>query len=455
MTRIIPQTLLQQYDVPAPRYTSYPTVPYWDFSTINETIWKEQVVKTFMEEQGELSLYIHLPYCESLCTFCACNKRITKNHAVEEPYIQTVLKEWQLYLNILPAKPIIREIHLGGGTPTFFSATNLSKLITGITGNSIIAREHSFSIEAHPGNTTEAHLQALWGAGFNRISVGVQDFDPVVQQAINRIQTFEQTKLVIEKARRLGYSSVNVDLVYGLPMQTIRGVEETIRKITTLMPDRIAFYSYAHVPWKSKVQRRYTNEDLPETSEKLAMYQRGMELLTEAGYISIGMDHFALPNDPLFEATREGKLNRNFMGYTTTSSRLIIALGASSISDAWSAFAQNEKTVERYEELVNGGQLPLVNGHLLHQDDLLIRKHILDLMCRHQTVLDHRFEDDTYVNAVMHRLLPMTGDGLVEIDDKAITVTRTGQSFVRNICAALDARLHAKNSVETIFSKAI
>ncbi|MBO9635936.1 MAG: coproporphyrinogen III oxidase, partial [Chitinophagaceae bacterium] len=179
MTRTIPQTLLEKYDVPAPRYTSYPTVPYWDFSTINENSWKEQVAKIFLEEQRELSLYMHLPYCESLCTFCACNKRITKNHAVEEPYIQTLLKEWQLYLDILPGKPVIREIHLGGGTPTFFSPANLRKLIQGITSSSIIATDHAFSIEAHPGNTTEAHLQALSGAGFNRISVGVQDFDPV------------------------------------------------------------------------------------------------------------------------------------------------------------------------------------------------------------------------------------------------------------------------------------
>lgn len=452
MTRIIPQALLEKYDVPAPRYTSYPTVPYWDFSTINENIWKEQVAKTFLEEQRELSLYMHLPYCESLCTFCACNKRITKNHAVEEPYIQTLLKEWQLYLDILPGKPVIREIHLGGGTPTFFSPPNLWKLIHGITSNSIIAADHAFSIEAHPGNTTEAHLQALSGAGFNRISVGVQDFDPVVQQAINRIQTFEQTKLVIDKARKLGYSSINVDLVYGLPLQTIRGVEETIQKITALMPDRIAFYSYAHVPWKSKVQRRYTDDDLPAASEKLAMYQRGKELLTAAGYESIGMDHFALPDDPLFTAAREGKLNRNFMGYTTTNSKLIIALGASSISDAWGAFAQNEKTVEGYEELVNAGRLPLVNGHLLHGDDLRIREYILDLMCRHQAFLEG---DPDYAVAVMERLQPMIADGLVETNNNRISVTETGQSFIRNICSALDVRLHAGTNTGSVFSKAI
>ncbi|MBO9633330.1 MAG: coproporphyrinogen dehydrogenase, partial [Chitinophagaceae bacterium] len=277
-------------------------------------------------------------------------------------------------------------------------------------------------------------------------------FDPVVQQAINRVQTFEQTKQVIDKARKLGYSSINIDLVYGLPLQTIRGVEETIQKITALMPDRIAFYSYAHVPWKSKVQRRYTDEDLPAASEKLAMYQRGKELLTAAGYKSIGMDHFALPDDPLFTAAREGRLNRNFMGYTTTNSKLIVALGASSIGDAWGAFAQNEKMVERYEELVNAGRLPLVNGHLLNGEDLRIREYILDLMCRHETILE---EDPDYTTAVMARLEPMIADGLVETDHSRITVTETGHSFIRNICSALDARLHAAQNAGSVFSKAI
>lgn len=455
MDMITTQSLLQKYDVPAPRYTSYPTVPYWDSGTLNNQTWKEKVAQTFLEEQSEISLYIHLPFCESLCTFCACNKRITKNHGVEEPYIQTLLKEWQLYLDIFPGKPVIREIHLGGGTPTFFSAANLWKLIDGITGKAVIAAHHAFSIEAHPGNTTEAHLQSLSGAGFNRISVGVQDFNPVVQQAINRIQTFEQTKQVIEKARRTGYSSVNVDLVYGLPLQTIEGVEFTMNKITQLMPDRIAFYSYAHVPWKSKVQRRYTEADLPSAAEKLAMYQRGKELLTAAGYISIGMDHFALPNDPMFAAAREGNLNRNFMGYTTTQSKLLIGLGASAISDAWGAFAQNEKTVALYEELVNEGNLPIINGHLLHNDDLIIRRHILDIMCRHHTVMDQLLMDDNYYATVLERLQPLAADGLVEINSPSIAVTAAGQSFVRNICAAMDARLHAEKTEFSVFSKAI
>jgi oxygen-independent coproporphyrinogen-3 oxidase len=449
------QTLLQKYDVPAPRYTSYPTVPYWDYSTLSEDAWKQQVMQTFMDEQGEISLYMHLPFCESLCTFCACNKRITKNHEVEEPYIQTLLKEWQLYLDILPARPVIREIHLGGGTPTFFSPANLWKLIHGITSTSIIAEHHAFSIEAHPNNTTEAHLQALSGVGFNRISVGVQDFDPVVQQAINRIQTFEKTKEVIYRASKLGYSSINVDLVYGLPHQTVQSVEATIGQITALMPDRIAYYSYAHVPWKSKVQRRYTDADLPGAAQKLEMYQRGKELLLASGYVAIGMDHFALPGDPMLDAAEQGKLNRNFMGYTTTNSKLIVGLGASAISDGWGAFAQNEKTVEAYEAIVQSGRLPLINGHLLTADDLVIRQYVLDLMCRHQTLLSHPTSDPTFIPNVKERLLSMVQDGLVEIEGNNISITDAGKSFVRNICATFDARLHAAQRAANVFSKAI
>ncbi|RZS69251.1 oxygen-independent coproporphyrinogen III oxidase [Pseudobacter ginsenosidimutans] len=448
-------SLLQKYDVPAPRYTSYPTVPYWDHSTLHGSSWTKQVAETFRKEQSEISLYMHLPFCESLCTFCACNKRITKNHGVEEPYIQTLLKEWELYIKMFPDKPVIREIHLGGGTPTFFSPSNLWQLIHQVTSSAIIATDHAFSFEAHPGNTTEQHLQALSGAGFNRISVGVQDFDPVVQQAINRIQSFERTKEVIDKARKLGYSSVNVDLVYGLPHQTTQSVANTMGKILQLMPDRIAYYSYAHVPWKSKVQRRYTDADLPAAAEKLAMYQLGKEMLVAAGYIAIGMDHFALPGDPLLVAAEQKTLNRNFMGYTTTNSKLIIGLGASAISDGWGAFAQNEKTIEAYEAMVQEGKLPIVNGHLLTDDDLVIRRYILDLMCRHEVLLNHPCSDPTWLPNVKERLQPLVEDGLVVLDQEKITVTDAGKSFVRNICAALDARLHASQSGSNVFSKAI
>ena len=448
--------LLQKYDVPTPRYTSYPTVPYWDFSTIDEAKWKQTVLETFVAENGELCIYIHLPFCENLCTFCACTKRITKNHAVEDPYIMAVLKEWGMYRSMLPSPPVIKEIHLGGGTPTFFSATNLLQLINEITKDAIVKQDHEFSIEVHPNYTTEEHIEKLAAAGFNRISLGVQDFDPKVQFAINRIQTFERTKEVVDWARKYHYSSINIDLIYGLPHQTIDSVKYSVNKVCSLMPDRIAFYSYAHVPWKSKGQRRYTDEDLPAAGQKWEMYNLGKQLLEAAGFVSIGMDHFALPDDKLFTAAVAGNLHRNFMGYTTTKSKLIIGLGASSISDSWNAFAQNEKVIEDYEAKINRGILPLVNGHLLNEEDVIIRKKILELMCENKTNLGNKLAPAFLDNAFL-KLQTLQADGLVMIDGKNIDVTNKGKSFIRNISAAIDAKLwrNEKTRVENTFSKAI
>ena len=447
--------LLTKYDLPLPRYTSYPTVPYWEKESINNEKWKQAVIDTFKKENGELCIYIHLPFCENLCTFCACNKRITKNHKVEEPYLVTVLKEWEMYRSLLPTEPVIREIHLGGGTPTFFSPENLVRLIKGITKNSIVSPSHEFSIEVHPNYTSEEHLAQLATVGFNRISLGVQDFDPAVQFVINRVQSFEKTQEVVEWAREHGYTSINIDLIYGLPKQTVSSIDFTISKIKELKPDRIAFYSYAFVPWKSKGQRRYTQADLPEASEKWKMYQLGKTLLTAMGYKAIGMDHFALPNDKLFESVSNGTMHRNFMGYTTTQSKLIIALGASSISDAWTAFIQNETEVEEYQEKISQGLFPIVNGHLLTEEDLIIRKNILDLMCRSNTKIDEKTFDALTLDTIMHELFLLEEDGLVKIENNSISVTENGSLFIRNISSSLDARLRRKKAIGNMFSKSI
>lgn len=448
-------SLLNKYDVPTPRYTSYPTVPYWDFKTLSAEAWKQSVVNTYTRENGELSIYIHLPYCEQLCTFCACNKRISKNHAVEEPYIETLLREWKMYRHLLPGTPVIREIHLGGGTPTFFSPERLKQLILGITQNCTITPDHEFSVEVHPNYTKEAHLKALSEVGFNRISLGIQDFDPTVQYVINRIQTFEKTKEVVNWARTLGYKSVNFDLIYGLPRQTVESVELTIGLVKQMRPDRIAFYSYAHVPWKSKVQRRYTDDDLPKAADKWKMYHRGNELLAEMGMVSIGMDHFALPDDKLMLAYSKGEMHRNFMGYTTTKNKLIIGLGASSISDSWSAFAQNEKEVEKYQERVMAGELPLINGHLLNEEDETIRRHILDLMCKSKTTLNAEALTQGIIDTALFKLQTLVADGLVEVNGNTITATPNGKLFIRNISASLDAYLWRKEPEKQLFSKAI
>lgn len=453
MSDIFP--LLQKYDKPIPRYTSYPTVPYWEPETINVEKWKNSVAKTFENEKGEISLYIHLPYCENLCTFCACNKRITKNHSVEDRYIAAVLTEWKMYRGVMNAKPILREIHLGGGTPTFFSPGNLQKLIEGIAQDAVVTDDHEFSVEVHPNYTRKEHLIALSKVGFKRVSLGVQDFDPHVQYIINRIQSFEKTKEVVDWARDLGYDSINIDLVYGLPLQTVKHVEFTISKIKELMPDRIAFYSYAHVPWKSKGQRRYTEADLPKAEEKWTMYSRGRELLNEAGFAAIGMDHFALPNDKLWKSYHEGKMHRNFMGYTTTQNKLIVGLGASSISDSWNAFMQNEKEVEAYEERVERAELPLTVGHLLNEEDLLLRKNILELMCTGKTLLQPELLHEQFYQSAVSQLKELEEDALIGLSGDEIRVTAKGGIFIRNISSALDARLWRKRNEKPIFSKAI
>lgn len=447
--------LLKKYDLPIPRYTSYPTVPYWESETINPAKWIKSVIDTFVSEDGKISIYIHLPFCESLCTFCACNKRITKNHSVEDRYIKAVLTEWRGYRERMPWQPVIKEIHLGGGTPTFFSPQNLTRLITGITEDCIVPIDHEFSVEVHPNFTTEPHLAALSKVGFNRISVGVQDFDPEVQFIINRVQSFEKTKEVVDWARKYDFNSVNIDLVYGLPKQTVKSVELTVEHIQQLKPERIAFYSYAHVPWKSKGQRRYTEADLPGATEKWAMYHTGRSLLNAQGFIAIGMDHFALPDDKLCVAASEGKMHRNFMGYTTTNNKLIIGLGASSISDSWNAFVQNEKSVEDYQDKIEKQEWPYIAGHLLDTEDLILRKHILELMCNHRTVLNTDIIGQEFMASVMEQFKNLERDNLLVVHDHDISVPENGHMFIRNICAALDARMWRKGSNEQLFSRAI
>ncbi|MDX1667184.1 MAG: radical SAM protein, partial [Saprospiraceae bacterium] len=319
-------SLLDKYNIPAPRYTSYPTVPYWQSDPPSAAEWESRVVDAFSREEG-ISLYIHLPFCERLCTYCGCNKRITKNHGVEEPYMDLLLKEWQMYLDLLPGKPLLRDLHLGGGTPTFFSAGNLERLIRGIAEGARVEAGSEFGFEAHPASTSKAHLEHLYSLGFRRLSVGVQDFDPHILALINRRQTTSQITSVSRYARRLGYTSINYDLIFGLPLQTIPHIERNMEQLRQLRPERVAFYSYAHVPWIKPSQRAYSESDLPRGTEKRALYERGREMLEKMGYEEIGLDHFALPHDALSRARKQGYLHRNFMGYTPQYSRLSIGLG--------------------------------------------------------------------------------------------------------------------------------
>ena len=343
--------LINKYNIPCPRYTSYPTVPYWEEELFVYEKWLESLKKSFIESNATegISLYLHLPFCESLCTFCGCNKRITKNHEVESPYINAILKEWNLYCHEFPEKPIIKEIHLGGGTPTFFSTENLKKLLNGIFEKAALADNCEFSFEGHPNNTTKDHLQTFYDLGFRRVSFGVQDYSPTVQKAIHRIQPFENVQQVTLWSREIGYTSVSHDLIFGLPFQTLNDIFDTIEKTILLKPDRLAFYSYAHVPWiKGNGQRGFKDEDVPKDQQKREMYEKGKQLLIEKGYFEIGMDHFALKTDSLYTSYKNLSMHRNFMGYTSSKTHLMIGLGVSSIGDTWYSFAQNEKKIEDY-----------------------------------------------------------------------------------------------------------
>lgn len=451
-------SLVQKYNVPGPRYTSYPTVPYWEDDLFHVEDWKRTSLQSFEESNTTegISLYIHLPFCESLCTFCGCNKRITKRHEVEDPYIIAVLKEWKMYCDLLPAKPIIKEIHLGGGTPTFFSPENLKFLIDGIFKTAEKATEHEFSFEGHPNNTTRDHLQTLYDLGFRRVSFGVQDYSEKVQLAIHRIQPFHNVAKVTFWAKEIGYTSIGHDLIFGLPFQSLQDVQDTIDKTKSLQPDRLAFYSYAHVPWiKGNGQRGFKDEDLPKDDEKRQLYEEGKKRLAQNGYLEIGMDHFALENDSMFESFKEGNLHRNFMGYTASKTKLMIGLGVSSISDSWYSFAQNEKTIEDYYARLEANELPIFKGHLLSSEDLVIRKHILNLMCQFTTSWKDEAMQFPELIEIHQSLKEMEVDGLLTFIDNGITVTEKGKPFLRNICMAFDLRLIRKAPETKLFSMTI
>jgi oxygen-independent coproporphyrinogen-3 oxidase len=451
-------SLVQKYNVPGPRYTSYPTVPYWDETSFSYEKWKTSYLQTFQESNASegISLYIHLPFCESLCTFCGCHKRITKRHEVEHPYILAVLKEWELYCDTFPTKPLIKEIHLGGGTPTFFSPENLKTLINGILKESFVASEHEFSFEGHPNNTTREHLQTLFDLGFRRVSFGVQDYSEKVQTAIHRVQPFHNVAKVTLWAKEIGYTSISHDLIFGLPFQTLEDILDTIDKTNSLHPDRLAFYSYAHVPWiKGNGQRGFKDEDVPKDDTKRQLYEQGKLQLAKHGFHEIGMDHFALENDSMFTAFQEGKLHRNFMGYTTTNTKLMIGLGVSSISDSWNAFAQNEKVLEDYYARLDNNEIPVYRGHILNTEDLIIRRHILNIMCQFETSWKDKTQQFPELQNILDALQEMVHDGLLDIQEDALTVTEKGKPFVRNICMAFDLKLKRKAPQTQLFSMTI
>jgi oxygen-independent coproporphyrinogen-3 oxidase len=445
--------LLAKYDVPAPRYTSYPTVPYWE-TTPSSDQWVSHLKSTLTGSPSGWSLYLHIPYCETLCTFCGCNNIITKDHKKESPYVEMLLKEWQLYLEQVPellSRPL-KHIHLGGGTPTFLSTENLIDLLKPILSK--VKRDmNDFegSIEVDPRRTTVEQLKALRDLGFNRVSMGVQDFHPEVQRLVNRIQPYEITAKLTEEARALGYTSVNFDLIYGMAKQTPESIVDTAKKTVELRPDRIALYSLAIVPWIKPAQRLFKDEDLPKAAEKRKLYELAREILLNAGYVEVGMDHFALPSDNLSKALKNKTLHRNFMGYTDQKTDILLGLGVSSISESPWSFHQNEKVLPLYEAALNEGRLPTLRGHVLTEEDRTQRQQILELMTQYQV----SFLSDEQEAQAKEFLSVMIQDGLVKIEDHMLKMTADGKPFLRNACVFFDERLKRKQPQTKIFSSSI
>jgi oxygen-independent coproporphyrinogen III oxidase len=444
----IDTALLSRYDRPGPRYTSYPTAPMWN-ERFGADDYRSALAAAGSKPDEPLSLYVHVPYCEQMCWFCGCTTVITQNHDREVPYIDTVLQEARLVREALGTERRVAQHHWGGGTPTFLSPRNIERLFTSVGEWFPLTEDAEVSIEVDPRVTTQEQLVVLRKIGFNRISMGVQDFDKTVQKAVHREQSFEQTKAIIDGSRELGFLSVNVDLIYGLPHQTTDSFRHTLDLVHELRPDRIAYYGYAHVPWLKKHQRVIPEEALPRGKAKLDLYLAALDSFQEHGYEAIGMDHFALADDELAVAARNGNLHRNFMGYATQPAEDMIAFGMSAISEVAGAFAHNYKDVPTWSAAIEQGRLPTDRGLRRSADDELRRRLILDLMCRFRVRFgDHGGRDafQRRFQSEWERLQPMVADGLARITDDAIEVTDTGRLFVRNLCMVFDAYLNTPDS---------
>ncbi len=444
--------LFQRYNNPIPRYTSYPPVPCWDATPPAADKWFREVRRVWDNGDHQLSLYIHLLFCESLCTYCACNTRITTDHRVEVPYIDRLLKEWSFYLKAIGETPVINEFHLGGGTPTFFSAQNLDRLLKEILNSARVTETAILSFEAHPASTSSAHLEVLHRNGFRRMSLGIQDFDQRVQQLINRKQTEAQVRSITNLARNLGFTSINYDLIYGLPGQSLTSMEETIRKVVLLRPDRIAFYGYAHVPSMRPAQSSY-EQHIPLPELRMDLYLRGREVLLEAGYQEVGLDHFALHDDELIQASRSGKLHRNFMGYTEHQSPLLIGLGPSAISDTGTMLAQNTHKLEDWNKAIDNGRLPIVKGHVMSAEDMILKEHIFDIMCNGETSWNLDSRHPEYLDSLFDRLIEFHENEMIRLEGNHLKVLEKGRPFLRHIAHCFDARSARMKREKVTYSK--
>ena len=444
--------LLAKYDVAVPRYTSYPAVPHWR-DVPDAATWFSALDAAIAAESSSLAVYVHLPFCETLCTFCGCNTVITRNHDRSAPYVDMVLAELDVYLQRvarLRDRPV-SQLHLGGGTPTFLPADALRQLLRGLADRlPHRAAGYEGSVEVDPRVTTGDHLEAMREHGLTRISLGVQDFDPEVLRLVNRPQPFELTARLCEMSRASGYESINFDLIYGLPGQTPEKMSRLAEQVITLRPDRLAVYSFARVPWIKPAQRKFKDEDVPVAEAKRALYEVLRERLLGAGYEEIGMDHFALPHDSLARAARDGGLHRNFMGYTDRRTTALLGLGVSAISETPSCYHQNEKVITVYERRVAGGEVPTLRGHLLSDDDRYRADRIRALMTNGHVA----FKPDDF-NGAEAALAELTADGIVDVTNGELVLTSASKPFLRNVAALFDVYLRGPAHDGPTYSKAI
>ena len=438
--------LIRKYDRTGPRYTSYPTA-----DRFTEAFTAEHLVNALLNRDAEgapqpLSLYVHVPFCNTICYYCACNKVVTKDHGRSAKYIRYLGKEVAILSALVNSQAPVKQLHWGGGTPTFLSADEMTLLMRVLRDNFTFDHDAELSIEIDPRTVTDAKIALLAELGFNRMSLGVQDFDPDVQKAVNRIQSEAETRAVLDAARAIGFRSLNVDLIYGLPRQSLSGFDVTLDKVLRGTPDRIALYSYAHVPQLFKPQRRISESELPSPDTKLAILERAIEKLTGAGYVHIGMDHFARPDDELAIAQREGKLQRNFQGYSTHPDCDLLAFGISAIGKVGTTYSQNVRTINDYYDRLDADALPCFRGWQLSADDLLRREVIQALMCQF-SVSFKQVEDANaiafheYFATELGALKPLAEDGLIEIASDAITVTPRGRLLVRSVAMVFDRYL--------------
>lgn len=450
--------LIRRYDKSGPRYTSYPTaVQFHEGFTVND--YRMQAAASNAPDKP-LSLYFHLPFCDTVCYYCACNKVVTKDRSRAAPYLHRLHRELALQSQLFDGQRPVTQLHWGGGTPTFISHHEMTELM-GVTReyfNLLDDDSGEYSIEIDPREVTDSTIILLRKLGFNRMSLGVQDFNPRVQQAVNRIQTEQETFSVLETARKQGFKSISIDLIYGLPFQTAASFEATLKKVLEVMPDRLSVFNYAHLPTLFKPQRRISEEDLPSPAVKLEILQQTIQQLTEAGYVFIGMDHFALPNDELAIAQRNGTLYRNFQGYATQAECDLIGLGITSVGKVGDSYSQNLKELEGYYERIDAGELPVFRGVALTEDDKLRRELITQLICHFSLSIaaveeKYQLSFKDYFADVWQQLPAFQQDGLIEFDEKRIEILPAGRLLVRNICMLFDSYL-AKQTQQR-FSKVI